>query len=314
MSVCSRVQALTVAPGYAVSEIPYSGGPFAWIDNETVLFTGAKNHPTNPQAVAGPSALHRWDVKTGEVTEMMKVGNAPDVCYDRDFLYVAFNRGDDRVIRQGPIGKQEEVVFKRRTENPFKGYFNRYNCRFREVPSATQADHGVVTVLRDDHGFIEGERPSEPFPQRKYFLVRSSGERIQIPLPCGAGRPRYSEFRQAYVYQDGSSFSSRDIERRVCVVGVDGIVTNYKLPKGVWLQGTVYGMPVKDAILMISLSTLVKAEGAYLVRGDSVERVVKGYVSIFAVGPDGCKVALNINPAEGMGARLALMNVCKGEK
>ena len=301
--------ALTVAPGYTVNEIPYSGGRFAWIDSETVLFIGARNHPTDPRAVVGPTALHRWNVKTGEVSAIMDVGEAADVCYDRGYLYVAFNRGDDRVIRQGPIERQEEIVFKRRTESPFKGHFNRYNCRFREIPRATRPDYGVDTVLRDDHGFIEAERPSEPFPQRKYFLVRPPDQRIQISLPCGAGGPRYSEFRHAYVYQDGRGFSSRNIERRVCVVGIDGTVANYTLPKGDWLQGTVYGMPMQGALLMISLSTV---EGAYLVRGDSVEKIVKGYVNSFAVSPDGCTVALNINPKNGDGARDAALNVCKG--
>jgi hypothetical protein len=304
--------ALTVAPGYAVNEIPYSGGPFAWVDTESVLFTGARNQKTNGPATSPPLALYRWNVRTREVIELMKVGDAADVCYDRGYLHVAFNRGDDRVIRQGSIGQQEEVVFKRRTESPFKGRFNRYNCRFREVPLSSQPDHGVVTVLRDDHGFIEAQRPSESLSQRKYFLVRPSGDRMPIDLRCHAGGPSFSEFRQAYVYQDGGSLSGRSVERLTCLVGVDGVVTNYKLPKGEWQRGTVYGMPVRDAILMVSLSTVAKAEGAYLVRGDSVERVIKGYVNNFAVAPDGCKVALYINPGDRVGARHVVLNVCKG--
>jgi hypothetical protein len=304
--------ALTVAPGYAVSEIPYSGGPLAWIDNQSVLFTGARNHVTNGQRTSGPRALYRWNIRTGEVIELMKVGDAPDVCYDRGYLYVAFNRGDDRVIRQGPIGQQEEVVFKRRTESPFKGHFNRYNCHFREVPRSSQPDYGVVTVLRDDHGFIEAERPSESFPQRKYFLVRSSGDRIQLDLRCHAGGPLFSEFRQAYVHQDGGSLSGRNVERLTCLVGIDGVVRNYKLPKGEWQRGTVYGMPVRDATLMVSLSTLAKAEGAYLVRGDNVERIVDGYINNFAVSPDGCKVVFYINPGDRLGARHVVVNVCRG--
>jgi hypothetical protein len=73
-------------------------------------------------------------------------------------------------------------------------------------------------------------------------------------------------------------------------------------------------MPVRDAVLMISLSTLVKAEGVYLIKPDGVAKVVKGYVNVFAVGPDGCKVALNINPNERIGARNAVVNVCKRGK
>lgn len=312
VSLGACAQALTAAPGYTVSEIPYIGSRFAWIDNQSVLFIGARSYEYGRSS--GPPALYRWNTQTGEVVGLMKTGSYADLCYDRGYLYVAFNRGEDRVIRQGPMGREKEFVFRRRGESPFKGFFNRYNCRFREVPPATQPNRGVVTVLRDDHGFIEAERPSEPFPQRKYFLVRPSGDRIEIDLPCGAGGPRFSEFRKAYIYQDGSSLSGRNVERRVCVVGVDGAVENYKLPKGEWMRGTVYGMPVQDGILMVSLSTLAKAEGAYLVKGAQVQRVVKGYTIDFAISPDGCQVAMLINPDIDRRAvsRNAVLNVCKG--
>ncbi len=305
--------ALKVAPGYITAEIPYSGAPFAWVDSETVLFTGIRNHPTDPNAAPGPLALYRWNVKTGTVAEVMKVGDAPDICYDRGYLYIAFNRGDERVIWQGPIDKQQEVVVKRQAPSPFKGYFNRYNCRFREVPSATQQDHQVVAVLRDDHGFIEAERPPKPLVQRQYFLVRPPGQRIRLSesLACGAGGPLFSESRQAYVYQDGGGFSSRNVERLVCLVGIDGVVTNYRIPKGKWLQGTVYGMPVKDGILLISLSTLANAEGAYLVKGSDVKRILKSYINAFSVSPDGCNVALYIRPDDGGGPHHALARFCE---
>jgi hypothetical protein len=311
--------ALTVAPGYTVGEIPYAAHKMEWIDNDTVLFAGMRRTSsgrTNRQSTWGPQGVYRWNVQNGEVVELMKAGEGAGVlCYDRGYLYVAFNHGEDRVIRQGPVGQEKEMVYKRRAESPFKGFFNPYNCRFREVPSATQPDHGVVTALRDDHGFIEAERPSEPFPQRKYFLVRASGERVEINLPCGAGGPRFSESRKAYVYQDGGSLSGRNVERRVCVVGVDGAVSNYKLPKGEWMRGTVYGMPVRDAILMVSLSTLAKAEGAYLVKGEQVQQLIRGYVGSFAVSPDGCKVAMSIQPGDyddDAVVRNVLLNICKG--
>jgi hypothetical protein len=309
--------ALTVAPGYTVSEIPYAAHILQWIDNETVLFAGARRTggTLNRHSTWGSQGVHRWNVRNGEVVELMKVGEgAAMLCYDRGHLYVAFNRGDERVIREGSLGQEKEIVYKWRSESPFKGVFNPYNCRYREIPRPTGPDYGVVTVLRDDHGFIEAERPSEPLPDRKYYLVRPSGERIQITLPCLARAPRFSVHRQAYVYQDGGGAWGPDVERRICVIGVDGRVIEHKLPKGPWMDATVYGMPTRQGTLMVSLASLAKAEGAYLVKGEKVEQLLKGYIAAaFAVSPDGCKVAVSINPdTDNRGlTRSAVVNVCE---
>src|SRR5688572_11726283 len=94
--------ALTVAPGYTVSEIPYAAHILQWTDNETVLFAGARRTggSSNRQSTWGSQGVHRWNVRKGEVVQLMKVGEgAGMLCYDRGHLYVAFNRGDERVIR-----------------------------------------------------------------------------------------------------------------------------------------------------------------------------------------------------------------------
>jgi hypothetical protein len=318
VSLGACAEAVTVAPGYRVSEIPYAAHRLQWIDDQNVLFAGTRrtnSATTNRNSKWGPQAVYRWDIRNGEVVELMEAGEgAGMLCYDRGYLYVAFNRGDERVVRHGPIRQEQEISYKKGSEPPFKGFFNPYNCRFREVPTATRPNHGVVTVLRDDHGFIEAERPSEPFPQRKYFLVRPSGERIEIGLRCGGRAPRFSAYTKAYVYQDGAGLSGPNIERRACIVGVDGSVTERKLPKGQWMRGTVYGMPVKNATLLVSLSTVAKAEGAYLVKGENVEQLVRGYISDFAVSPDGCKVAMSLQPGQfddDAVTRNVVVNICQ---
>jgi hypothetical protein len=303
-----------VAPGYEMAEIPYSASTVVWLDNDSVLFTGVRRtsqDETIRGAIWGSPALYRWNTRTGDVTEQMKTGDYADLCHDRGYIYVAFNKGDTRVTREGRLEKEKQIVFDKNT-NPVKGELNRYSCRWQEGPKPSTPGFAVSTVLRDDHGFIEVERPSKPFQQR-YFLVRPSGERIQIQLPCGAGGPRFSEYRQAYVYQDGRGRASPAVGRMTCVVGTDGMVTTYKFPSGNWMRGTIYGMPVRHSILMISRSTLAKAEGAYLVKDDQVERIVEANVQEFAVSPNGCRIALSAQPEDGVVAHVGVIRICKGQ-
>jgi hypothetical protein len=311
----SGTNSLEVAPGYALTEIPYSGTPLVWVDDRTVLFVGAPisiSKKPSPQGVTAEILLYRWNISTSEVVPIAKAGAYPQLCYDRGFLRFSFIRGDHRMVREGPIGHESESVLQRDTGLSPKEFFNPYNCRFRPVPAATRLDHGVVAVLRDDHGFIEGERPSERVSQRNYFLVRPSGERIWLKnFHGGPGNPAFSQFRQAYVFQYGGSDLSKDAEKHVWEIGIDGNVTDNKLPKGTWLGGAVKAMPVRDALLLISPNTLDEAEGVYLIRGQQVQFVVNGYVNAFAVAPNGCKVAINVRRRD-RAPRHAVLDVCKG--
>jgi hypothetical protein len=98
------------------------------------------------------------------------------------------------------------------------------------------------------------------------------------------------------------------------VVGIDGAVLRYKLPKGEWMSGTVYGVPVHSAVLMVSLA-IPKGDGVYLVRGEQVERIIKGYTAgNFAVSPDGCRVAMSLRPGDyddDSVVRNVVLNTCE---
>jgi hypothetical protein len=145
--------------------------------------------------------------------------------------------------------------------------------------------------------------------------VRPSGERILLNnFHGGPGAPRFSEFRQGYVFQDGGGLAGPNVERHIRVVGIDGTVLPYKLPKGEWMSGTVFGVPVHSAVLMVSLA-IPKGDGVYLVRGRRVERIIKGYTAgNFAVSADGCKVAMSLRPGDyedDSVVRNVVLNTCE---
>ena len=317
-----------VAPGYVLNQIPYGGGSPIWIDDDTVLFVGSRWRSASEMSRTGNEiALHRWNTKTNEIEEIAKAGPYANLCYDRGFLYLSFVRGDEVVTREGPIGRQTETVTKRGTRPSPERFFDYYNCRFRDVQAAIQTRPNVVAFLRDDHGFIELERTTEPLPQRKYFLVPPSGERIWLKgFPGGPGNPPFSQFRQAYIYQYGGSDMSAAAEKHIWEIGIDGHVTDIELPKG--FSGYIMAAPARDGMIVTTPGgRLDDATGAYIMRGKDVKRIVKAFVNPMsprrlAVSPNGCKVAMSIQPVEDRsayrprpddekGSRHAVLDTCR---
>jgi hypothetical protein len=287
-----------------------------WMDDDNVLLAGAKMLNTRDaegRQHSGPSAVYRWNIRSGDVAESMRTkGGAGLLCYDRGYIHVASLDGEYRVVREGPIGQEKEIVYKRRGKSPFAGSFNPYDCRHRQTPAATQPDLAVITVLRQDHGFIEARHSA-------FFLVRPSGQRTRLENFHGAaGGPRFSEFLNAYVFQNGGGDLSSTADKHVWAIGIDGSVTDYALPKGPWLGGATRAMPVRGGVAIFSPNILANAEGVYLARGGRVEMLVKGYVGSFAVSPYGCNVAVSIGPAkagrEPAVAKSMVMDVCKGDR
>jgi len=285
-----------------------------WMDDDNLLLAGARvlgTRDADGRPRSGPYAVYRWNIHSGNVAEFMRTkGGVGILCYDRGNIHVAYLTEDERVIREGPIGQEREIVHKRSEKPPFTGAFNPYDCRYREPPTATQSAFKVITVLRQDHGFIEARYST-------FFLVRPSKQRILLEnFHGGLGGPRFSEFLKAYVFQDGSGDLSSSADRRVWVIGIDGSVAHYPMPKGQWLGGGTRGMPVRGGLAMFSLSVLAKAEGVYLARDGQVELLVKGYVGGFAISPQGCSVAVSLSPfetgREPMHTKSVVLDVCKG--
>ena len=306
--------AFEIAPGYSIKEIPYAGAPFYWMDNESVLFNATHRTSAN-DSVYGSTwespALYKWNTRTGQISELMRTGRYTHLCYDRGYIYVAFDRDGNRIVRRGPLGSEVETVIKKGTKkSPFPGQFNRYSCRWEELPKATQPDRGVIAVLRNDHGFIEAERPWDPFPERKYFLVRPNEEPKPIDFHGGAGAPPFSVVRNAYVFQYSPSVISANTEGQITLVHLDGHVTGARIPPGQWMRGYVRALPTRDEVFMTSLARQAGAEGGYLISKGKAERILKAMIGAFSVSPDGCALALVGSASANSASHIALLRLC----
>src|SRR6478735_1096142 len=79
----SGTNSLGVAPGYALTEIPYSGTPLVWVNDRTVLFVGAPisiSKKPSPPGVTAEILLYRWNTSTSEVVPITKAGAYPKLC------------------------------------------------------------------------------------------------------------------------------------------------------------------------------------------------------------------------------------------
>ena len=309
--------AFEVAPGYSIKEIPYAGSPFYWTDDESVLFNATHRTSAN-DSVYGSTwespALYKWNTRTGQISELMRTGRYTHLCYDRGYIYVAFDRDGNRIVRRGPFGSEVETVIKKGTKtSPFPGQFNPYSCRWEELPKPTQLDRGVVAVLRDDHGFIEGERPWDPLPGRQYFLVPPTGKPTELLGFHGAsGGPPYSSFKDAYAFKESISVFDPRVGFKYWLVHPHGQVETMEIPPGAWQSGTVYAMPIKNGWFMSSLAMRNKVAGGYLLDHGRAKLILNALIGAFSVSPDGCLVAIAARPFGDHVARNAVLHVCQG--
>jgi hypothetical protein len=295
------------------AEIPYAANQIVWAEDDFVLFSGQQVGAARDAPQKG--GVYRWYPRQGEVVQLLEHGTGVSVlCYDRGYVHIAFWRGEQRVIVQGPIGSETTISYHRTEKPPFQGVFNAYTCRFQPQPTPTASNRSVIEVLHDEHGFVEYEPPSPGSRRGKFFLVRPQNQSIVLPLYDVASRARYSAFRKAYVFQYGGGDLSDTAEKHTWLVEPDGQVTDYNLPKGPWLGGSIRTMPVQGGLVIASPAVKDDFRGLNVIRGNRVQRLIRGYVGAFATAPDGCLVSLSLS--DGLGAkaraRMLVVDTCKG--
>lgn len=311
------------AADYRVTELSGSVSPRApgglpsihWMDNERVIFMGVDPQITELREGDGlrvpKPALYIWNHRTNALTRYADLSDASSFCYADGYIRYNFRRDGKSVLRKGFIGKEEELVF----EGPFPSEpniaVNALTCKEydrRELPS-----FGVGTAypLKEGHGYLGAKgKDAAGNPVLMYF---ASGRHMGIPIPVRKSwSPTYSEYFKSYVFQ------SMDSQTKLWTLKLDGSVQEVDVPSGLWTSGTVkYGL-TREGVFMMSHSAATETRrvfrdenrGGFLVNGGKVERIATGYISGFAVSPDGCKVAMGIGLVEGR-AVVQVIDVCK---
>jgi hypothetical protein len=296
-----------------------------WINNEEVLFLAVRvlADASTPGKEELNYTVSRWNTRSGEILKVRDLGeDPPRICYyDGQVLYQVRRRDGSFVAYHGKLGEPERAVDSRQ--------YGRNLCRpLDEIPKTPDwmKDREARRLGRINDGFIDfGERQKwlENTPVRLYRYGESREE--GKPLPFGrreiSWRFPYYEFKNAYFVESDYWVHPRpkEIPYPVFWLYLDGRVERIAdIPWGPWRSNaSFFVFPVRPGIVMYSHNARNEVDiahaGLYLLRGGTVERVVKGWVGGAVVAPDGCKLTFTYAPnMTSQSSVLKAMNLCAG--
>lgn len=227
------------------------------------------------------------------------------------------------------------MVFKAGAARP---EVNLFTCREFRTEDLRPTRENHLIPLRDGHGFLDlgpaqkGKIVQERLEEEPIHLYPEGGK-PPVALPMDkreASLPlmSYSTFNDAYL-----------LYSPIPKTGRVGFIVNWPVgkPQPLYVmrpggQTTVIEVPyhksrsggsidyrlVRPGVFMVSHYVSRGVEGGYLIQGKAFTRIVHGYIVAVGVSPDGCKVAVGIQPTDeherkrSTAARLKMVNLCGG--
>ena len=288
-------------------EIPLIARPIAWIDNENLLmeeYTGrtATRHNGAPVRVYH---LISYNYMTRAHVDYGRVGT--QICYTDGYISYGMEADDEdkQVIAvYGELGKETKKRIKRGEIVFDTG--SRGSCRpWSERPprpSWAKTD-SAIWFLWPRLGVIDCQtRQVSPLTNhvKARFHRRGEEQSVELPFSCeevsGYDRLRYYQFKGAYfaLEYDYRHSWPENRDRRAFWLYPDGHVETLTFPYSQAIRN--YAIPVRDGILAFSRpATRQDDYWVYYLTPSSTKRLYRGSASGIT-SPDGCKVAMLIDP------------------
>jgi hypothetical protein len=332
------------APPLPIKEAGYelidNGNQVFWLDNDRVLFNGADYNELVPRSGDGrrvpKSALFIWDTRTDRVTRYGDIDGR--LCYADGYVNYLYKRGEEsNTFREGRLGAEVDRVIEKTRKNS-DTELNELTCKEFQRKDFRPNPQQAGRPLREGHGFLHLG------PWDKLKIVQEYREEEPIHLHPEGGKPpialpmdkreashlllSYSAFNDAYLMYSPIPKSGRvglitnwpnGKPQPLYVMRPDGQTTVIDVPYHVSRSGlgNDYWL-VRPGVFMISDNRYRGVEGGYLVRGGQFVRLMRGSIRAVGVSPDGCKVAVGIQPTDereqkrSTAAQLKMVNVCEG--
>jgi len=321
-------------------------GTLIWLDNARMLFsgyTGVEYSPDDPNKVLQfrDEGYYVWDTGKGTVQRDTSFDGKGKICVHGEYWsYVRSGKDDDKtyVLVSGKKGEETERPF------PKLHWFNPHSCRYYETKPFWIVEGHQTIPLQEEHGYLDlGTRPEpdyltlrleEPNPAIWFYSVEA---KKSFPLPIGwleVGilQVRYDSLSNRYLlsglqyYDSTRGFLSdwpRDTPHKVWWLSPDGTVQPQEVPNTVSsLQGGWPQIfPIRGGLFVVSGNTKNMrdpgAAGGFVVRGQTIQKVVTGMLRRASVSPDGCRVAVmndaNDKKPVSERTRLQIIQLCQGE-
>lgn len=314
-----------------------------WLDYERVIFTALS--PGQPRLQGKPTPgqmpyagrVMVWNTRTDEVKEYSP---GQLLCAKRGYVSIAYTTGVSTegkpVIRTltGTFGQEEDKPAWKPGDP--KIHRDGHTCTFYDgLPFSPEPNH-VLLPLREQDGVLDfGPKGKSYSATQPVYVIRPDGTRIELPIKAReADGVWWDDWAGVYLLAQlraGGFVSPREPDT-LPILYPDGRLERYPLPASYWPRNqtsrvvlTKRGLLVANDGIGIPAGNKGKS-GAYLIRDNSVARLVDWYVGNervdsrgthrgIAVSPNGCKVAFK----HGEGLRyttphtIKMINVCEGE-
>ncbi|MBT9612606.1 MAG: hypothetical protein IV108_04975 [Burkholderiales bacterium] len=314
-----------------------------WLDDERVIFTALS--PGQPRLQGKPTPgqmpyagrVMVWNTRTGEVKEY-----SPGRlwCSYKGYVSIFYTAGvsaDGKYIirvRSGQFGhEQDKPAWK--TGDP-KLHADVHTCAINDGPTFNPDPSHVLLHLREQDGVLDfGPKGKSYSATQPVSVIRPDGTRIELPIKAREAQGVWwNDWAGVYLLAQlryGGFISPREPDT-LPILYPDGRLERYPLPASYWQRNETSRVVLTKRGLFVAndgvgIPAGNKGEsGAYLIRGNSVARLVDWYVGNehvdsrgthrgIAVSPNGCKVAFK----HGEGLRyttshtIKMINVCEGE-
>ncbi len=318
-----------------------------WLDNQRILFHGYKGvevplDPTKRHRFID-RALYLWDTAKGSIELYDTFVKRLDGLEGRSTLCV--HKGVLTYVSRGMVLTGEKD---RETRTPFppqRHWYNPISCRYHDTrPFWVVEGHQTIPLL-EEHGYLDlGTRPEpdyltlrleNPNPAISFYSVNA---KKSFPLPIGWLESRilqihYAPFSNRYLlsglqyYDEKQGFLSdwpQDTSHKVWWLSPDGSVQPQEVPnaisslEGGWPQV----FPILGGLFLTSSNTKnmrdPSAAGGFIIRGQTIKKLVTGMLKRTAVSPSGCRVAVVNDTYEkdkpvSERIRLQVVDLCQGD-
>ena len=343
------------APPYRVVDAGYwlqTGDPHRmvnWIDQDRVIFVGGPLTELGRVQREGygryPVHLFVWDTSKNRVEVHSKIESVHGLCYRGGYIryFLPVNTDEHLILKSGPFGQETETIVDRKhdTVEARKNRGMLYSeLRCKEYPYADiliGEKRGLFPLL-EGHGYLDIY--ADPFiPDRKMEPVRWYRDRTSPPvdlpiikLETGESLVSYIEWSSNYVIEtrrardqvhNSTGDWPKNVPRPVYLMKLDGSIKQINLPyiNGITSNGGDF-FQLRAGLAFLSRSVVPNRPGkagVYIwTGGDAVHRALPGEPAAAALSPDGCKLAVAIDPRDHGGPNryyLKMIDFCsKGGK
>lgn len=320
-----------------------------WVDSDRVIFVGGTRAEWERFTKEGFDAyvpyLYIWDTRSNQVSIHSKIDNSSIPCYSQGYIryYVPGGTNDQRVLKSGPFGQETETLDDRKHNTvevrKSRGMlYSELRCKEYAEADVRISPTRLLFPLLDGHGYLNINFNAF-VPDEKYEPVFWLKDRENLPVELPIRKYEtawtnvsYVEWSNTYVIEidlardrvhNSTGDWPKNVPRPVYLMKPGGAVQQVNLPYIDRVTSNAsYFFPMRSGMAFLSKSVAPNKPGkagVYIwAGGDSVHRVAEGLPKAAALSPDGCKLAVAIDPRDHGGPNryyLKMIDFCaKGNK